>query len=66
MTFTDATELVEEIRRPDNQLTAWTCDECGSLVVDVAGNPTNRTTHERWHGGVNRSINEASLDFKGS
>jgi hypothetical protein len=57
----DLTHLIE-----DTTLTvAWACEDCGAAVIDRAGDPTNRLRHEKWHNGVNRSINELSPDFAG-
>lgn len=62
--FEDASLLVQGLAGGDEGL-IWTCVECGALVIDIVGSDKSRKRHERWHAGVNRSINEASPDFVG-
>lgn len=65
MPFTDVRHILDELRRPDPDLTIWSCDECGSLVIDIGNLGANRAIHERWHESLNRSLNELSPDFQG-
>lgn len=49
MPFTDVRHILDELRRPDPDLTIWSCDECGSLVIDIGNLGANRAIHEERH-----------------